>query len=203
MEGISIAEESFKAITVATIIVVAVAATAFLYFSLTDSSNTTHSLDIASLKICGNSTDILYPELMDASFVFQETGLLIMASFVDDSESIENPLLYEREFTVTPGEIENISLSLNEGMNQTHPSEMSSSLLLESSFNMGFEIEIIYSDGSWVYVITFQVGDGYIMFNNGTGTPNRGLESCTVLEPVSALDDLVETIYTIFSNHLD
>ncbi|MFW9793620.1 MAG: hypothetical protein ACFFEE_04930, partial [Candidatus Thorarchaeota archaeon] len=168
LEGFEIAEGGLKAVAVATMIIVAVSVSALLYFSLSDNSNTTYSLDITSLRICGNSTDILYPELMDASLVLQERSLVITASFVDDSEGYENPLLYEREFTVTPEEIESISLSLNEGMNQTHPSEMSSSLLLESSPNMGFEIEIVYSDGSWVYVITFQVGDGYIMFNNGT-----------------------------------
>ncbi|MFW9961955.1 MAG: hypothetical protein ACFFCX_00120 [Candidatus Sifarchaeia archaeon] len=121
---------------------------------------------------------------------------------MDDSEGFENPILYEREFTVTPEEIENIGLSLHEGLNYTYPSETTSSELLEYSFNMGFEIEINYSDGSWVYVITSQIGEGYIMFNSGTGTLDRNLLNCTVLEPVSALDGLVSAIYALFSNHL-
>ncbi len=202
MEGFEIVDGSFKAATVVTIIVAAVSVSALLHFSLSDNPNTSFSLDIASFRICGNSTDILYPELMDASLVLQEHSLMILASFLDDSEGFENPLLYEREFTVTPEEIENICLSLHEGLNHTYPSETSSLELLESSFNMGFEIEITYSDGSWVYVITVQVGEGYIMFNSGKGTPDRGLESCAVLEPVSALDGLVTTIYSVFTNHL-
>ena len=138
----------------------------------------------------------------EASLVVNESSWFISASFMDDSEGWENPELYEREFSVTPQEIENISLSLHEGLNATYPSEISPSVLLESSPHIGFDIEITYTDGSWVYATTFQPGEGYIIFNSGTGTPDKNLLIGTVLEPVSALDSLVADIYTLFSNHL-
>ena len=204
MEGLETAEESFKAIAIATILVVAISSTAFLYFSsLSNDSDITNSLDITSLRICGNSTDILYPELMEAFLVFQEGNWMVYATFVDDSEGWENPEIYDIEFSVTPEEIEIISLSLLEGLNGTYPSEISPSVLLEPSPHIGFDIEITYTDGSWIYVVTFQTDQGHIISNNGTGTPNTSLLSGTVLEPISALDSLVTAIYTVFSNHLD
>jgi hypothetical protein len=203
LEGLETAEGSFKTIAVATIIVVAISSTAFFYFTTpSNDSDVTISLDIASLRICGNSTDILYPELMEASLVFQEGSWTIVASFVDNSEGWENPEIYDREFSVTPEEIETINLSLLEGLNSTYPSEISPSLLLESSPHIGFDIEIKYTDGSWIYTTTFQTDQGHIISNSGTGSIDKNLLSGTVLEPVSALDGLVETIYILFSNHL-
>jgi hypothetical protein len=204
LERSETSQENTKVIAVATILVVAVSSTAFIYLSsLSNDSGITDTLNVASLMICGNSTDILYPELMEASLVFQEGTWMISASFVDDSEGWENPELYEREFSVTPEEIENISLSLHEGLNGTYPSEISPSVVLESSPHIGFDIEITYTDGSWVYITTFQTGDGYIISNSGTGTPDKNLLSGAVLEPVSALNSLVAAIHILFSNHLD
>ncbi len=198
------AEGSFKAIAIGTLLVVAISSTAFFYISsLSNDSDITNSLDIASLRISGNSTDILYPELMDASFVFQEGNWIISASFVDDSEGWENPEIYDREFSVTPEEVEIINLSLHEGLNGTYPSEISPSVLLESNPHIGFDIEITYTDGSWIYITTFQTAEGHIITNSGTDTIDNNLLSGTVLEPISALDSLVTAIHTIFSNHLD
>lgn len=204
MEGLETAEGSFKAITVVTIIVVAISSTAFFYFSsLSNDSDVTNSLDIASLRICGNSTDILFPELMEAFLVFQEDNWMVNASFVDDSEGWENPEIYEREFLVTPEEVEIISLNLHEGLNHTYPSEISPTALLESSPHIGFDIEIIYTDDSWIYATTFQTDGGHIISNSGTGPIDKNLLIGTVLEPISALDSLVAAIHAFFSNHLD
>lgn len=203
MEGLETAEGSFKAIAIATIIVVAISSTAFFYVSLSNDSDITNSLEITSMRILGNSTDILYPELMEAFLVFREGNWMVSASFVDDSEGWENPEIYDREFSVTPEEVEIINLSLHEGLNGTYPSEISPSVLLESNPHIGFDIEITYTDGSWIYVATFQTEQGHIISNNGTGTPDTSLLDGTVLEPISALDSLVAAIHTIFSNHLD
>ena len=204
MEGLETAEESFKAIAIATILVVAISSTAFLYISsLSNDSEITNSLDIASLRMSGNSTDILYPELMEAFFVFENGNWMISASFVDDSEGWENPEIYDIEFSVTSEEVELINLRLHEGLNGTHPSEISPSVLLEPSPHIGFDIEITYTDGSWIYVTTFQTDVGHIITNSGTDTIDNNLLSGTVLEPISALDSLVTAIHTIFSNHLD
>ncbi|MHA2145695.1 MAG: hypothetical protein ACXAB0_09605 [Candidatus Thorarchaeota archaeon] len=155
------------------------------------------------MQICGNSTDILYPELMEAFIVFQESNWTVSANFVDDSEGWENPEIYDREFSVTPEEIEMINLRLHEGLNGTHPSEISPSVMLESNPHIGFGIEIMYTDGSWIYITTFQTDEGHIISNNGIDTIDRNLLSGTVLEPISALDSLVLAIHALFSNHLD
>ncbi len=204
MEGLETAEGSFKAIAIATIMVIVISSTAFIYFSsLSNDSDITNSLDITSLRICGNSTDILYPELMEAFLVFQEGNWMVYATFVEDSEGWENPDIYDIEFSVTPEEIEIINLRLHEGLNGTNPTEISPSVLLESSPHIGFDIEITYTDGSWIYVTTFQTDQGHIISNSGTDTIDKNLLSGTVLGPISALDSLVTAIYTIFSNHLD
>jgi hypothetical protein len=204
LEGLETAEGSFKAIAIATIIVIAISSTAFFYFSsLSNDSDITNSLDIASLRILGNSTDILYPELMEAFLVIQEGNWMISASFVDNSEGWENPEIYDREFSVTPEEIEMINMKLHEGLNGTYPSEISHSVLLESNSHIGFDIEVTYTDGSWIYVVTFQTEQGHIISNSGTGTPDTSLLKGTVLEPISALDSFVASIHTVFSNHLD
>lgn len=204
LEGSETSQESTKVIALATILVVAVSSTVFIYISsFPNWPGTPNSSIIESLMICGNSTDILYPELMEAFLVVSGSDWRISASFVDDSEGWENPEIYEREFSVAPEEIENISLSLHEGLNVTYSSDIAPSIILESSPHIGFGIEITYTDGSWIYVTTFQIGDGYIISNIGTGTLDRNLLDGTVLQPVSALDNLVETIRTIFSNHLD
>ncbi len=198
------AEGSFKAIAIGTLLVVAISSTAFLYISsLSNDSDITNSLDIASLNISGNSTDILYPELMYASFVFQEGNWIISASFVDDSEGWENPEIYDREFSVTPEEVEIINLSFHEGLNGTYPSEISPSVLLESNPHIGFDIEITYTDGSWIYLTTFQTDLGHIISNSGIDTIDKNLLSGTVLGPISALDSLVTAIHALFSNHLN
>jgi hypothetical protein len=139
---------------------------------------------------------------MEASLVFQEGNWTIVANFVDNSEGWETPDVYNREFSVTTEEIEIINLSLFEGLNDTYPSEISPSDLLESNPHIGFDIEIIYTDGSWIYVTTFQTDQGHIISKSGTGSIDKNLLSGIVLEPVSALDGFVEAIYNVFSNHL-
>ncbi|MCK5389714.1 MAG: hypothetical protein KAJ36_04450, partial [Candidatus Thorarchaeota archaeon] len=97
---------------------VAISSTTFFYISsLSNDSDITNSLDIASVRICGNTTDILYPELMDAYLTFQDGNWMVSASFVDDSEGWENPEIYDIEFSVTPEEVEMINLSFHEGLN--------------------------------------------------------------------------------------
>ena len=140
---------------------------------------------------------------MDAYLAFQDGNWMVSASFVDDSEGWENPEIYDIDFSVTPEEVEIINLSLHDGLNGTHPSEISPSVILEFSPHIGFDIEITYTDGSWIYATTFQTDQGHIISNCGTGTMDKNLLSGTVLEPLSALDCLVTAIYNLFSNHID
>ncbi len=198
--------ENSKVVTVVTIIIIGISGAAFLSMSNSDNPDVTpNSTGIITLKICGNSTDLLYPELAEANFVFLENGSWqVNANFMDDSAGYyENLEIYDRTFTVTPEEVESINDALYEGLNQTFSSNTSTLALLEPSPSIWYDIEIIYTDGSWVYITAFQTDSGHIISNNGTGTPNRNLLDGAVLEPLSALDCLVTTIYNLFSNHID
>jgi hypothetical protein len=197
--------DNSKAAAVATIITVAVFAAAFLSMSNSDVPLVNEpTSEITSLTICGNSSDLLYPELAEASFVILEPGSwLVIAQFVDDSEGPEEPEIYDRNFTVISEDMKSISDALYGGLNQTRISEDSVQILSERSPSIWYDMEFTYADGSWVYIATFQTSPGYIIFNHGKGTPDRNLLNGTVLEPLSALDSLVSAIYAIFSNHLE
>lgn len=201
------AAENSKAIVVATIIILAVSTAAFL--SMLNSDNPIISSDsskITSLMICGNSSDLLYPELAEANFLFLENNTwLVSAHFVDDSAGYESLEIYDRSFTITSEEVESINDALHEGLNQTYPSNITAQELFEpdSSPHMWYEIEITYADGSWIYIITFQTEPGLIMHISGTGNTNRNLLDGTILEPLSVLDDLVSAIHGVFLNHLE
>ncbi len=197
--------ENSKAVFVAMTIIFSISAAAFL--SLSDSSNpvdTGNTSGIATLSIMANSTDLLYPELAEASFVFLESDTWrVNANFMNDSvDWYDNLEIYDLDFVVTSEEVKSIDDALYEGLNKTSPSEISAMTLLEPGPHIWYDIEITYTDGSWIYITTFQTEIGHIITNNGTGTFDGNLLSGTVLEPLSALDRLVLAIYTIFSNHL-
>ncbi|KXH70553.1 MAG: hypothetical protein AM326_04100 [Candidatus Thorarchaeota archaeon SMTZ-45] len=198
--------ENSKAIVTATIIILAVFAAALLSMFNSDNPITTsNSSKVASLMICGNSSDLLYPELAEANFIFVENDAWqVSAHFVDDSTGYEYLEIYDRSFTITSKEVESINDALHEGLNQTYPSNITALELFEpeSSPHMWYEIAITYTDGSWIYIITFQTEPGLIIHKSGTGNTNRNLLDGTVLEPLSALDGLVSAINVIFSNHL-
>ena len=196
--------ENSKAIVVATIIIVGISAAVFLSISSPNNPPINQpSSEVISLKICGNSSDILYPELAEASFVILEPGSwLVTAQFVDDSAGSEGLEIYDRNFTVTSDDMNSISDALYEGLNLTHSSEGSASTLLGQSPSIWYDIEITYADGSWIYIATFQTDPGHIIINSGIGTPDRNLLSGAVLEPLSALDTFVSAIHALFSTYL-
>ena len=197
--------DNSKAVAVATIITVAVFAAVFLSVSGPDFPLVNKpTSEIISLTISGNSSDILYPELAEASFVILEPGSwLVTTRFVNDSEDSEELEIYDRNFTVIFEDMKSISDALYEGLNQTHISEVSLQVLFEQSPSIWYDIEVTHADGSWVYIATFQTNPGCIIFNHGKGVPDRNLINGIILEPLSALDSLVSAIYTVFSNHLE
>jgi hypothetical protein len=197
--------ENSKTVVVATIIIIGISAAAFLsMFNPGDSNVPLNTSRIGSLTICGNSSDLLYPELGEASFELLENGSwLVKANFMNDSvDSYENLVIYDRAFTITSEELESIDNALYDGLDQTYNSNETVLMLLESSPSIWYDIEILYTDGSWIYITVFQTEPGYIITNRGTGNYDGNLLVGTVLEPLSALDCLVSAIYTIFSNHL-
>ncbi len=198
--------ENSKVVIVATIIIIGISAAAFQ--SMFNSGNpiaTPNSSGIVTLTICGNSTDLLYPELAEVNFVLLENGSWqVNAQFMNDSAGYYEYLeIYDRTFTVTPEEVESINDALYEGLNQTYSSNITALMLLESSASIWYDIQITYTDGSWIYITTFQTDQGHIISNHGKGTPDTNLLDGTVLEPLSALDCLVTTIFNLFSNHID
>ena len=188
----------------ATIIILGISAAVFLSMSNSDNPVFTPNYsEIALLTICGNSSDLLYPELAEANFAFFETGTwLVNAHFVDDSGGYEYLEIYDRNFTITSEEMESINEAFYEGLNQTYSSEISVPELLEPSPSICYDIDIIYTDGSWIYITVFQTDQGHIIWNNGRGTPDKNLLNGAVLEPSSALDCLVSAIYTVFTKYL-
>ncbi|MFW9805222.1 MAG: hypothetical protein ACFFFK_00670 [Candidatus Thorarchaeota archaeon] len=198
------AVDNSKPIVVATIIIVSVFTAAYL--SMSNFSNpfiTPNSSGIASLTICGNSSDLIYPELAEAYFVYIGNNTwLINANFVDDSYSYEQPEIYDRNFTITLEELKSIDNALHEGMNQTYSSNLTALVLLEPCPNIWYSVDIVYTDGSWISLTAFQTEPGYIIYNHGLGDFNPNLLNGDVLEPMSALDCFVLAIQAIFSNHL-
>jgi len=198
--------ENSKAIVVATIIIVGIAGAALLLIPNSDNPDVIpNSSGIETLTIYCNSTDLLYPELAEADFIFLTNGSWrIDANFMDDSEGYYEYLeIYDKSFIVTTDEVKSINAALIEGLNKTSASEISALTLLEPSPHIWYQIEITYTNGSWVYLSAFQTEQGSIIFNSGTGTPNTNLLDGIVLEPLSALDCLVTAIYNLFSNHID
>lgn len=194
--------QSTKISVVATVIVLAVASTAFVLVNVLNPGESPSDSGITSIMILGNSSDILYPELMDASFEMQSNSWIVTANFLDDSGGWESPETYDRTFSVTNEEVISISNALWESVNSTSESEEQTDVVLEMWASIGFQIEITYGDGSWVCIWTLQTERGHILFNQGTGTPNPNMVDATVLEPIDALDGLVGAVYTVFEEHV-
>jgi hypothetical protein len=199
-------QENTKAVVIATIIIVGISAAAFLFLINSGNPDDTRSPSgIMSLTILANSTDLLYPELAEATFVYLgNDNWQVNANFMNDSiDWYENLEIYDQDFTVTSGEVKSIDDALYEGLNKTSLSEISAMALLEDPCpHIWYQIEIIYTDGSWIFITAFQTEAGHIITNNGTGTLDTNLMNGTVLAPLSALDCLVLAVYTVFSNHL-
>jgi hypothetical protein len=212
LEEIRMGSENSKVVIVATIIIIGISSAALLSMLNSDITPNSDNSDIVpnssgieTLRISGNSTDLLYPELAQTNFVFLNNGSwLVNANFINDSAGYSEILeIYNRNFTITLEELQSINASIYEGLKQTYSSNITALALLESSPSIWYDIQITYTDGSWLYLTTFQTYQGHIISNNGTGTPNVNLLDGNVLEPLSALDCLVSTIYNIFMNHID
>ncbi|MFW9831704.1 MAG: hypothetical protein ACFFD8_08015 [Candidatus Thorarchaeota archaeon] len=171
--------------------------------------------DILAVQILGNSTDIVYPELMAALFVPNVTGAwIVSATFLNDSLGPGNFDYYEEHFLTTLAEVVNINNAIYTGLEGTSLSEDS---LSDLYYPLGFGLDILYTDGTWIQLFTLQSPTGHIVFLNGTytGTPDtvnpfdsnyiqrdENWQNGILLEPGTALDDLVSTMNEVFVNHL-
>jgi len=170
--------------------------------------------DILAVRIMGNSSDIVYPELMDALFVSNVTGAwIVSATFLNDSGP-GTPTLYYEYFLTTLAEVEDINSAIYAGLEATIPSADS---ITELPYSVGFGLDILYEDGTWIQLFTLQSPTGHIIFLNGTytGTPDtvdpfdpnyiqrdENWLNGILLEPGTALNDLIATMYAVFDNHL-
>jgi hypothetical protein len=171
--------------------------------------------DILAVRILGNSTDIVYPELMAALFVANSTGTWIVhATFLNDSLGPGNITFYEEYFLSTIAEVVDINNAIYAGLALT---SISPDSIMDLLYSIGFGLDILYGDGTWIQLFTIQSPDGHIMFLNGTytGTPDtvdpfdsqfisrdENWQNGILLEPVTALDALVMTVNAMFVNHL-
>jgi hypothetical protein len=170
--------------------------------------------DVLAVQILGNSTDIVYPELMAALFVSNVTGAwIVSATFLNDSGP-GNPTPYEEYFLTTLAEVDDINNAIYAGLEATIPSADS---LSDLYYSVGFGLDILYEDGTWIQLFTIQSPTVHIIFLNGTytGTPDtvnpfdpayiqrdENWLNGILLEPGTALNDLVTTMYAVFDNHL-
>jgi hypothetical protein len=160
------------------------------------------------LNILGNSSDIIYPELMESVFELKTSGEYnVSAHFLDDSAGPYELETYDRSFMTTQSEVISIIDALYTGLNNTMQSPDSISTITYQG-SIGYELDVTFTDGTWIYILTIQSPKGHIIFLNGTSTGdseyhNRNLLDGILLEPASALDPLVLVLNSIFSEHLD
>lgn len=194
---------STKLAVTATIVVLAVATSAVVLINLPGGSNGANTSGINRIEIIGNTTDILYPELMDATFAIVEGQWQVQANFVDDSEGWESPETYDRTFPVAAHEVDSIDDALVSSFNRTVQSQGNLTAILLSGAHIGFCMVVTYNDGGWISIWVLQIESGQFLYSTGVGTPNTNMLDASLREPVSALDDLVNAVHTVFSNNLN
>ncbi|MFX0062555.1 MAG: hypothetical protein ACFFC7_10295 [Candidatus Hermodarchaeota archaeon] len=173
--------------------------------------------NILAMLIVGNSSEIVYPELGYAAFVATDNGELNVTSFfIDDSAGPYNIITYFENFTASVSEVETMNQALYDGINTTI---LSNDDLATIEASIGFGIDILYKDGTFVQLFTLQDEKGHIVYLNGTYTGsldpdslpfgfgndiqrNTNMFDGVLLEPSSALDGLVTAMNAVFQAHL-
>jgi len=189
----------------ATILVVVIVASAYaglVYMGWLGPSGPTRHSRVTSMEICGNTTDILYPELMEAKFDVQSSGeWLVTASFVNDSLGPYNLTIYDKTFMANITEVENINTALHEGLNLTYSSNDSITEALNNT-NVAFCLLIYYEDGAWIYLSALLNANGHIILNEGLGSADTNLLDGRVVESWFVLDEFIQAVNQVFTNHL-
>ena len=193
-----------KVAVIATIVILAVASSAIVLINLPNQENIVNTSGVNSIYIVGNTTDILYPELMEATFTYQNSeGWKVTANFVDDSEGWNNPEIYDRTFSVSNEEVNSINDALSTSLNLTSETEGDLNEILVEGVHIGYHIVITYNDGGWVVIWTLLTETGHLLYQSGIGNPDTSMNDAIFLEPISAMDGFVTAIYTVFSSNLN
>ncbi len=170
--------------------------------------------NILAMAILGNSSDVVYPDLMEALFLALGTGTWNMTGrFLNDTDP-HNIVLWDAAFEASVAEVDSINDAIYAGLAST--TQSLDSLLSVQFALIGFGIDVLYKDGTWIQLFTLQDAKGHIVFVNGTytGTPNptnpfngsvraQNMLNGYLLEPATALSGLVIAIHDVFDNHLD
>jgi hypothetical protein len=150
---------------------------------------------------------------MEAIFVALETGAWNMTGrFVNDTDP-DNVIIWDATFGASLAEVNGINDAIYTGL--ASATQSPDSLLSLQYAPIGFGIDVLYKDSTWIQLFTLQDAKGHIIFVNGTytGTPNPGnpfnginrdvnLLNGYLLEPAMALNGLVTAIHDVFVNHL-
>lgn len=185
---------------VATLLIVGISATG-LILALNSGGNgspTGSTSQIASLLICGNTTDILYPELMDAEFIPLGSAWFVDMSFVNDSDDPMNPDCFQQNGTISNGDLLALLEPLYTGIQSANTSETSAMAVLEDSPHIAWTFDLTFTNGTWVY-LTVLLTEPFILYLSGAGTPNHNLLDAVVLEPPSVFDTLASAINTLIT----
>ncbi len=201
--GFPVDTQGTKLTVIATIVVLAVATSAIILVNMPNNDIISNTSGVSSIFILANSTDIVYPELMEATFAIEGEQWVVQANFVDDSEGWENPEIYDRTFSATDDEVSSINDALIASLNMTAQSEDNLTSILSSGAHIGFHIVVTYNDGRWVSIWTLQIESGSFLYKTGIGTPDLNMLDANLLEPVSALNGLVTAIHSVFSSNLN
>jgi len=169
--------------------------------------------DILAMNILGNSSDIVYPDLMEAIFLALETGAWNMSGrFLNDTDP-DNITTWDATFEASLAEVDSINDAIYTSLASS--TQSLDSLLSLQYASIGFGIDVLYNDGTWIQLFTLQDAKGHIVFLNGTytGTPNptnpfsgivrdENMLNGYLFEPATALNGLVIAIHDVFDNHL-
>jgi hypothetical protein len=203
LEDVILEQGNARIVVVATLLIVGISATGLILAlnSGGNGSSNGSTSQIASLTICGNTTDILYPELMEAEFIPLGGLWFIDMSFVNDSVDPMNPVLSQQNGTIANEDLQTLLDPLYTGLHSTSTSNLTAETVLEDSPHIAWTFDLTFTNGTWIY-LTVLLTEPYILCLSGAGTPNHNLLDADVLEPPSAFDSLVAAINTLITNVL-
>ncbi|MFW9804807.1 MAG: hypothetical protein ACFFFC_19280 [Candidatus Thorarchaeota archaeon] len=179
--------------------------------------NSTNDTGIVFISVIGNTTDIIYPELGEAQFMPVDLGgWEIDVEMVNDSQGFENVSVYSSTFNADNEEINQIRSALFLALNSSLLSGRTAYDLLNANASIGFLVDMIFDDNTWIKVYTFQGQTDFLLLNDSyTGTFDHQAEfpiwsinrdtnmlNGICLESVFVLDSFVDILRTFFSNYL-
>ncbi|MFW9913919.1 MAG: hypothetical protein ACFFEU_15675 [Candidatus Thorarchaeota archaeon] len=179
--------------------------------------NSTNDTGILFISVIGNSTDIVYPELGEAQFMpVGLGGWEIDVEIVDDSQGFESVSVYSSTFNAGNEEINQIRSALFLALNGSLVSERTAYDLLNANASIGFLVDMIFDDNTWIHVYTFQGQTEFLLLNGsytGTFDPQAEYPIWSItrdtnmlngicLESVFVLDTFADTLYAFFSKYL-